>query len=141
MKLPIGSCCISFLCDNPVENQDTGLCASCGLEARREAKRAAKVKEIKPIKKVSQKRAGETREYLVKKAKYLEVFSICQAKGCSKPSSDLHHRQGRQGKKLTDETLFIALCFDHHTYYTEHSAEAIADGISLLRSVTEPHKI
>jgi hypothetical protein len=136
-----------ILCCNcetrPIENHDTGLCASCAAmfrKAERQAiKDASKVK--KPIRKVSKKRAIETRWYLEKKAKYMEIFPICQAKGCGKPSTDLHHRQGRQGSKLTDDTLFMALCFDHHEYYTEHSAEAIEDGISLLRSVSEPHKI
>jgi hypothetical protein len=119
------------------------LCASCNhafrKSERQSLKDASKVK--KPIRKVSKKRAIEIREYLEKKAKYLQIFPICQAKGCGKPSTDLHHRQGRNGSKLTDETLFMALCFDHHEYYTEHSAEAIEDGISLLRSVSEQHKI
>lgn len=118
----------------------TDYCGTHNHALRKEAKNAAKVKVVKPIRKVSAKMAKEKVVYNEKKAKYLEIFPICQAKGCSAPSTDLHHRQGR-GKKLTDETLFLALCHDHHVYYTEHSAEAIADGISLLRSVSEPHKI
>lgn len=127
-------------CENMVEGR-TEYCASHGLMIRKEARQALKVKTVKPIRKQNAKRAAEHREYIDKKTKYLEIFPICQAKGCSKPSTDLHHMQGRQGKKLTDDTLFLALCRDHHEYYTEHSAEAIADGISLLRSVTEKHII
>lgn len=127
-------------CINMVEG-NTHYCASHNAFMRKEARNANKVKVVKPIRKVSKKMAKSLDVYNEKKAKYLEIFPICQAKGCSKPSTDLHHMAGRQGKKLTDETLFLALCRDHHEYYTEHSAEAIADGISLLRSVTEPHKI
>lgn len=139
MAFDFNSCVICG--STKVENHSTMLCATCSAQQRKEARNAGKVKIVTPPRKVSKKMAKDKIVYNEKKAKYLEIFPVCQAKGCSAPSTDLHHRQGRQGKKLTDETLFLALCYDHHVYYTEHSAEAIADGISLLRSVTEPHKI
>lgn len=126
-------------CENLVEGR-TDYCASHNYLTRKSGK-IAKTRKVYTIRKMSKKRAGETKEYQDKRDKYLAIFPICQAKGCGKPSTDLHHRKGRQGKNLTDESFFMALCHDHHEYYTEHSAEAIADGISLLRSVTEPHRI
>lgn len=128
-------------CQNRCEGS-TDYCGSHNHAIRKAEREALKEKKKpKAIKKFSAKRVKETKEYQDKRDKYLAIFPICQAKGCGKPSTELHHRKGRQGKNLTDESFFMALCHDHHEYYTEHSAEAIADGISLLRSVTEPHRI
>lgn len=115
----------------PIENQDTGLCASCGRELRKSLK--VKVKVVHPVKKVTEKRAKQNREYLKMREDFLIQYPVCQVKDCQKKSAHVHHRRGRQNDLLTNPEWFLAICEDHHIYYTEHSKEAIEKGISVSR--------
>ncbi len=78
-------------CGKWVENQDTGLCATCSKLARKE-KKNKKVYRLNPI---SKKRAKQNRIYLDKRIKFL------QNKRCSVfqhlKSTEIHHMMGRVG--------------------------------------------
>lgn len=126
--------CVQCDC-RPIENRDTGLCATCGFENRRLERQDKKVRIVKPVKKVTEKRAKQNREYLEMREQFLDQYPICQVKDCQNKATAIHHIQGRANDLLTNPENFLAICESHHTYYTEHSKEAIENNYSKLRSI------
>lgn len=102
------------------------------VEDRKAERTQAKV--VKPIKKVSDKRAGQNAEYLKLRREYLTLYPMCEVEECQEKSCDIHHQRGREGERLLDTNYFMAVCRDHHIFYTEHSKEAIEKGISVSRN-------
>lgn len=112
----------------------TEYCATHGHQLRREERNAAKVKTVKPIKKVSTKRAGQIVEYRKLREDYLALYPVCEEPGCESPSVEIHHQKGKENDLLLDTNYFLATCVDHHRYYTDNSKEAIEKGYSVLRT-------
>jgi hypothetical protein len=84
---------------------------------------------------VSPKRARQLRVYRPARDAYLTEHHRCQFPGgCIEPSTDLHHKAGRRGEMLLDQTRWAALCRAHHSWVTEHPAAAVEMGISELRN-------
>lgn len=114
-------------CGNtPVENPDTQLCASCGAAARKQAKRAAQVKVVKPIRKVSAKMAKDLQDYGVLRRKHLAEHPECEVNlpgVCDGQSNQVHHC-AKRGVNLLQADTFKAVCQSCHTYIeTKMSAE------------------
>lgn len=121
-------------CGNISENRETGLCASCGAAARKAERQALKVKEVKPIRKVSGKRAKETREYQKLAQLYLNTHKVCEVMECNNRSNQIHHVGGRENGRLLDTFYFLAVCPDCHRKITDDSKWAILNGYSILRT-------
>ena len=83
----------------------------------------------------SVKRLKQERQYLKLRKAFLDAHPMCQVKGCGMPADDIHHRAGRTGDKLTDISLFMAVCRPHHNYIESHPAEAKEHGYSLIRTI------
>lgn len=82
----------------------------------------------------STKYAARLRAYRVTRRTFLAARQRCEfPAGCTMPATEVHHRKGRIGPLLLDETHWSALCHDHHAWVTEHPAESVAMGISELR--------
>jgi hypothetical protein len=122
----------------PVENQDTGECASCGASRRKAERQASKVKVVAPVKKVSAKRASQTKEYLKLRREYMETHPCCEVVECHARSKELHHMGGRENELLLNTDLFLAVCVEHHHKITTDSKWALENGYSVLRTVTTP---
>ena len=120
-------------CGNISENKDTGECASCGA-ARRKAERV-KPKVVKPVKKVSEKRAGQNQVYARLRMEYLEAYPACEVVDCHNKSTQIHHMAGRENEKLTDTDKFLAVCGACHERITNDTQWAIANGYSYPRTV------
>lgn len=118
-----------------IENPDTGLCASCGAAERKAERNARKVTIVKPVAKMAPKRAGQHQEYMKLRRDYLALYPICECEGCERKSIDIHHQGGREGDRLLDTNFFMAVCREHHAYYTTNSAEAISKGYSIQRTI------
>jgi hypothetical protein len=122
---------------NPIENNDTGECASCG-SARRKAERR-KVPVKKPIKKVSDKKKNDLDQYAVLRNAFL-LRKWCAVHGKPCIPTDVHHRRGKVGTteqgipRLLDITEWIPVCREAHDWITEHSKEAIDQGYSKPRN-------
>ncbi len=127
-----------------IENHETFLCASCSADDRKAERQAIKdslkkkatpiAKATKPIKKRSEKRATEEQIY----GKLVAVWKkgkTCAVEGCGLPCDDCHHQAGKEGALLLDASKWLPMCRGHHTYFTEHSAEAIELGYSLNRNI------
>lgn len=112
-----------------------GRCASCSHAIRKAERQASKVKVVSRIKPVAPKRAVQLQEYAKLRREYLALYPVCEVEECHNPSTEIHHQRGKENEKLLDTNYFMAVCRDHHTYYTEHSKEAIEKGISLKRTI------
>jgi hypothetical protein len=67
-----------------------------------------------PIKKVSQKRNLENKNYTKVRKVFLESLIFCQVKGCKGLATEVHHKKGRIGKLLTDISYFLGVCRECH---------------------------
>ena len=87
------------------------------------------------IKKMSDKRKAENTIYRQKRNAYLKLFPICQVKthDCTYKATTIHHRAGRIGELLTDETNFLAVCMDCHTAIELNPDWAKRKGYSISR--------
>jgi hypothetical protein len=97
--------------------------------------RLRKDKKPKAIKSVSDKMAVMLKVYKEKREKFLERYPKCQAgiEGCTKYSSQVHHRRGRLGELLINTEYFLAVCYSCHHYIEMHPLEAKEKGWSLMR--------
>jgi ribosomal protein L37E len=126
-----------------VENKETGECASCG-SARRKAERR-KVVVKKPLKKVSDKKQNDIDQYAVLRQAFL-LRKWCAVHGKPCLPDQVHHQKGKVGfcddiardkgiPALLDIRYWIPVCHEAHDWITEHSNEAIEQGISFKRTV------
>ncbi len=116
-----------------VENAELKLCASCN-HARRKQERS-KPLVIKPIKKVSEKRANQNQVYARLRVEYLEAYPACEVVDCHNKSTQIHHMAGRENEKLTDTDKFLAVCGACHERITIDSKWAIENGYSYQRTI------
>ena len=114
-------------CEKPLvwyANKSLCLCAVCNDRRIRSYK--GKGPPIK-AKAVRQKRTTEIAIYKKKRKQYLEENPTCERCGIW-GASDLHHKAGRAGKRLYDETNFMAVCRNCHDYIHRHPKESIEKG-------------
>lgn len=135
MKLGINLC---VRCETRwIENKDTGLCASCSHDDRKADR--TKVKVVKPVKKVTEKRNIQNQEYARLRKEYLESYPACEVVECNNQSNQIHHMAGRENERLTDTNYFLAVCPDCHERITKDTQWAVANGYSILRTVNLNH--
>lgn len=74
-------------------------------------------KAKKPLKKVSEKRKVENKEYKTLRAVYLENHKFCEVKfkGCTGKATEIHHDEGRANARLNDVANFVSICRNCHT--------------------------
>lgn len=63
---------------------------------------------------ISDKKMKELAIYRPLSKKYLKENPVCEVKGCGKPSTNIHHKNGRTGKRLYDLKYFLACCGTCH---------------------------
>ncbi len=120
-------------CENYTEGT-TDFCASCNHALRKLARDLSKVKVVKPIRKVSVKRAAEEREYYKLEKQFLEDNPCCGVKECYERSTQCHHKKGRENDLLLEVQWFFPVCAVHHEKITRDSKWAIENGYSLPRN-------
>lgn len=119
-------------CMNMCEGK-TEYCASHNFALRKAAR--VKTKVVVPVKKITEKRAKQNREYLEMREQFLEQYPVCQVKDCQNKATEIHHIQGRANNLLTDPENVMSVCSECHHKITVYSSWAIAQGYSKLRSV------
>lgn len=116
-----------------IENPDTRLCATCARDKRKAEN--TKVKEKKPINKVSPKRAVENQQYAKLRRDYLEAYPVCEVVECHRKSNQIHHMAGRSNELLTNVDLFLATCDVCHQRIHAEPIWAEKNGYIVKRSV------
>jgi hypothetical protein len=98
-----------------------------------------------PLKRVSNKRSKELREYSKLRKAYLETHPYCEVymaelgvKYNGKPldmplATDIHHRKGRWGGRLNDTQYWLAVCRASHDRIHRHPQWAYERGYMLPR--------
>ena len=84
---------------------------------------------------VSQKRLVQQKEYSEKRKIFLEKNLMCKARlnGCALRSTDVHHMKGRAGELYLDETYWLALCRQCHSWAELNPLQAREMGLSLTK--------
>lgn len=101
-------------------------------------------KKHNPIPKISDKQAAANKEYLKLRKKFLSEpeNKFCQAKvkcGGKKRATDVHHLEGRSGKKMLDPKTWMAVCRDCHRHIHDNDGESLEKGLKRSR-ITKPEK-
>ena len=85
-------------------------------EKAKEKERRAEIKAKKPkkkrksIKPISDKREEELAIYRAVRDPYLTKNPVCEVEGCSNSTTNLHHKGGRVGARVYDESNVMACC-------------------------------
>lgn len=125
-----------IVCQHPF-NPSNSLVRICSPKCAIEYKNSLSTttKKRKPIKKVSDKMAINLREYKKVRVEFLKTYPLCKAnlQGCTRLSTQVHHKKGRVGDLLTDTTHFLSVCHNCHHWIELHPVEAKEKGFSLQR--------
>jgi uncharacterized Zn finger protein (UPF0148 family) len=122
-------------CGNPiVENQDTGLCASCGASRRKAERLAQKPIKTYRIPKVSLKSKDALKTYSQKRKEHLKKHPYCQIKlqGCTQRASQIHH-SAKRGANLNKEETFLSACENCHNIVERVLSAAERRKLGLLK--------
>jgi hypothetical protein len=89
--------------------------------------------QIKSINKVSDKRKELNKELakVVKRIKSERPYCEIRAEGCSHKTECVHHKAGRIGTKLLDESYMVASCSNCNLWCETNDAEARDRGFKL----------
>jgi hypothetical protein len=92
-----------------------------------------KLKSMKPIPKVSEKRKIDNLKYSAQRIVFLgkPENKICPITGW--PTTDIHHKKGRVGELFLDERYWIALSREGHQHVEDNPEWAKENGYSLDR--------
>lgn len=104
-------------CGESREIYARGMCGFCYQKDRQKvyAERAKnKPKKKNFIKQESDKRAEQLARYRINRDKYMKEHPICEVHDCNKPSTNLHHKKGRDGELVFDTKYFMACCGSCH---------------------------
>ena len=115
--------CLEFDCENIVEG-NTNYCATHNFEHRRAERNAKKVKIVHQVKKVSESKAQELKEYNKLKKQFLETKMACEMRlpGCFLNSFDIHHCSKSESNFLNTNT-WLAVCRSCHKKLEDLPAE------------------
>lgn len=73
----------------------------------------------KPLRRVSKKRRKQNTLYAVLRREYLSANPVCEV--CQKTkATDIHHKAGRAGRYLNENTLWAAVCRSCHEHIHRH---------------------
>ena len=128
-KLCSGCGEMTFIWKNVSGNKLCKQCATTGVAIKPTIK-------AKPIPPRSQKRSKEERLYAAKRIIFIQEHPMCEAhiSGiCTEYATEVHHKKGRIGDDLLDETHWLALCHMCHEYIENNREFAMEKGFSIKR--------
>lgn len=128
-KLCSGCGEMTFIWKNVSGNKLCKQCATTGVAIKPSIK-------AKPIPPRSQKRSKEERLYAAKRIIFIQEHPMCEAhiSGiCTEYATEVHHKKGRIGEDLLDETHWLALCHMCHDYIENNREFAMEKGFSIKR--------
>jgi hypothetical protein len=86
---------------------------------------------------VSKKTAARNREYARQRDVFLDEHPMCEIRWddeCTGLATLVHHKAGRVGKAMLDESRWVAGCDTCHRNVHGHVAEAYERGVLLRRN-------
>lgn len=112
--------------DRLLQEQDPSL-----DEARHIVKQLLDKTTKQKLRPMSQKRSGQQDEYKKKRRRYLMDFPICERRGCSSGSQEIHHKEKSNGDRYLDESKWMAVCRPCHREITLNPKWAYEEGYLL----------
>lgn len=99
-----------------VFKQYNSLNVYCSSKCKLSLNKSKKQSNLKPIKKVSDKRKIQNAKYLVLRLEFLgkEENSICFIKECHKKANTIEHLAGRWGDNYLDTNTWAGCCLEHN---------------------------
>jgi hypothetical protein len=93
----------------------------------------------KPMRLQSSKIVKLNAAYSILREQYLKHHPHCEAHlpGCAINACDIHHKKGRVGTLFLDDTEFLAVCRQCHTWIETHPKEAKLLNFSKSRETNE----
>lgn len=83
-------------------------------------KKDTKPKPRKPIRQVSKRREAQLAQYSLAKKVYMDKHTYCECQtpehACFNYATEIHHKNGRNGKRLIDIQYFMAICRTCHEW-------------------------
>jgi len=77
----------------------------------------------------SRKLQAEMAAYVPEMLAFLAVHDRCEfPAGCNERSQIVHHRKGRNGRRLRDQRFWSAACDPHNEFAETHTGEALEIG-------------
>jgi len=100
-------------------------CKTC-WSSQTKGKKSIKPTAKKPLSPRSSKQQKLEALYSILRTKYLQHHPYCEAHlpGCQINASDIHHKKGRTGDLMLDDTEFLAVCRTCHGWIETHPEEA-----------------
>ena len=113
-------------------------CWSCHNKSKKSTKPTSK----KPLSPRSSKQQKLEALYSILRTKYLQHHPYCEAHlpGCQINASDIHHKKGRTGDLMLDDTEFLAVCRTCHGWIETHPEEAKVLDLSKSRESWDKRK-
>lgn len=96
------------------------------IKRRTPLKRTPLFRGSKPIPRVSKRRRPLQVAYLAKRDEFLRARPFCEI--CGGVTRDVHHKAGRLGGNLLNESTWMSVCRGCHDYIHQHPKEARAKG-------------
>jgi hypothetical protein len=103
------------------------------LTLAQKEKRFKQLKKQYGIKKISDKRIKENKEYLILRVDFLAKTENQVCPITKQQTTDIHHKKGRIGKLFLDTRYWIAVSRNGHRWIEENPIEAKKLGYSLNR--------
>ena len=100
-------------------------CKTC-WSSQTKGKKSIKPTAKKPLSPRSSKQQKLEALHSILRTKYLQHHPYCEAHlpGCQINASDIHHKKGRTGDLMLDDTEFLAVCRMCHGWIETHPEEA-----------------
>ncbi len=100
-------------------------CKTC-WSSQTKGKKSIKPTAKKPLSPRSSKQQKLEALYSILRVKYLQHHPYCEAHlpGCQINATDIHHKKGRTGDLMLDDTEFLAVCRMCHGWIETHPIEA-----------------
>jgi hypothetical protein len=95
----------------------------------------------KSIPKVTPNKRVQLDEYSKKRVAFLALHPSCQGKlvGCTKVSTEVHHKAGRVGDNFLNMSTWLAVCRSCHTWIENHPEDAKELELSVSRLNHQEH--
>lgn len=113
-RAKFGTCSVCNTDESLLYRRNPPMCQRCNNEYKMNKKKSQGKKVKKSISPFSEKRLERYAEYRVVRDKYLADHPICEVHDCNNPTTNLHHKAGRNGRLLTISKYFMACCDDCH---------------------------
>lgn len=98
------------------------------IERKTRIRRPGSLPRVTHLRGRSRKLQADMALYIPEMLEFLLVHAWCEFPGCDQPSTVLHHRKGRNGRRLRDQEFWSAACDPHNQYAEDQTGHSLEIG-------------